>query len=472
MAAPEAQADPEARTVADRLRGARRRRFVGRAAELELFETALETSPFAVLFIHGPGGVGKTALLRRARARPPQARRRARHVRRPALDRAVAARVRRGGRRGRACCCSTPTRRRRRSTDWLRERFLPALPAEAMVVIAGRDPPGPAWREDPGWRDLLRTRVAAQPRPRGRARLPARGGRARGLHERGAGRHPRPPAGAPPAGRRARPALRRPVELGAAPDVVRELLAASSPTPRAPGTGRRSTSARMPAYTTEDLLAEALGGDDAAELFEWLRGLLVRRAGPDGAFPHDIARDVLEADLRWRDPAGYVDQHRRIRRHVIARLRATSGAEQQRGVADLIFLHRGNPVDAGAVGLGQLRARLRRGGAPEDRAGDPRHGRAPRGRRVARTSRVLARPPAGGFWVFRGARRRAVRLHRGARAPSRERAGHRRAIPAAARHVALRPAPRPAAAGRGGAVRALLHGPRRLPGARRRPSTS
>ncbi len=51
--------------LADRLAAAQRRRFVGRAAELELFRsTLLESQPqFAVLHVYGPGGVGKTALL-------------------------------------------------------------------------------------------------------------------------------------------------------------------------------------------------------------------------------------------------------------------------------------------------------------------------------------------------------------------------------------------------------------------------
>jgi predicted ATPase len=52
-------------TVADRLRQTRSRRFVGRGGELELFRTALAAPepPFTVLYVHGPGGVGKTALL-------------------------------------------------------------------------------------------------------------------------------------------------------------------------------------------------------------------------------------------------------------------------------------------------------------------------------------------------------------------------------------------------------------------------
>ena len=53
------------RTVEDRLRGARRSGFVGREAELELFRGAIDAPepPFSVLWIHGPGGVGKTTLL-------------------------------------------------------------------------------------------------------------------------------------------------------------------------------------------------------------------------------------------------------------------------------------------------------------------------------------------------------------------------------------------------------------------------
>src|SRR5215217_2769814 len=54
------------RVVGDRLRRAGQRRFVGREAELELIRGALVAPepPFAVAFVHGPGGVGKSALLR------------------------------------------------------------------------------------------------------------------------------------------------------------------------------------------------------------------------------------------------------------------------------------------------------------------------------------------------------------------------------------------------------------------------
>jgi ATP/maltotriose-dependent transcriptional regulator MalT len=51
--------------LADRLNAGRRRRFIGRSSELLLFERALTTDdpPFHVLFVYGPGGVGKSSLL-------------------------------------------------------------------------------------------------------------------------------------------------------------------------------------------------------------------------------------------------------------------------------------------------------------------------------------------------------------------------------------------------------------------------
>ncbi len=52
--------------MADRLSAPRRSRFVGRADERDLFRSALSATewPFQLLFVFGPGGVGKTTLLR------------------------------------------------------------------------------------------------------------------------------------------------------------------------------------------------------------------------------------------------------------------------------------------------------------------------------------------------------------------------------------------------------------------------
>lgn len=60
-----AMGPPGTGSLGDRLRAARQRRFVGRSGELELFRRALSSpyDSFTVLFVYGPGGVGKTSLL-------------------------------------------------------------------------------------------------------------------------------------------------------------------------------------------------------------------------------------------------------------------------------------------------------------------------------------------------------------------------------------------------------------------------
>ena len=52
-------------TLGDLLTSRRRRRFVGRTSEIELFRMALESAepPFVLLHLHGPPGIGKTSLL-------------------------------------------------------------------------------------------------------------------------------------------------------------------------------------------------------------------------------------------------------------------------------------------------------------------------------------------------------------------------------------------------------------------------
>ena len=60
-------------------------------------------------------------------------------------------------------------------------------------------------------------------------------------------------------------------------------------------------------------------------------------------FPHDLARDALEADLRWRDPDGYRRVFRAIRGHINGRLRTSRNHEQQRAIADAKYMFRRLP---------------------------------------------------------------------------------------------------------------------------------
>jgi hypothetical protein len=93
--------------------------------------------------------------------------------------------------------------------------------------------------------------------------------------------------------------------------------------------------------TTEGLLREVLdAAGDPHVLFGWLADLSVTEAGADGVMPHELVRDLLDVDLRWRDPDGYRDVFRAIRGHSMRQVRCSEGRAQQRAIADLKFLFR------------------------------------------------------------------------------------------------------------------------------------
>ncbi|MGH2957101.1 MAG: ATP-binding protein [Solirubrobacterales bacterium] len=363
---------PSAETLSDRVQRARRRRFVGRAAELELFREAVEgaESAFSVLFVHGPGGVGKSALLERfaeiasgagvdtvrvdlSGVAPTPAAVLAELAAPlglpddiPPLEVLSA---------GRQRVLLLDTYEAAAPIDaWIRERFLPALAAGTLVVLAGRNPPPPDWLADPGWRELRRiVSLRNLPPDDVRAYL-ADEGIPVGLHK-GALKLTR---GHPLAlsliselvsQREDESEATLPPGLGDAPDLVRTLLQSfleGVPSARHRQALQVCAHAR---FTTEHLVREALDGEDATELFGWLRGLSFIDETAQGIFPHDLARDVLEADLRWRNAAAYEDLHGRVHADVVRRVRAAEGPERQRAATDYVFLQRTNPFTAAFI---------------------------------------------------------------------------------------------------------------------------
>ncbi len=349
--------------LADRLSAARRRRFIGRAAEQALFQAALAADelPFFVLFIHGPGGVGKSSLLGQFARLAEQAGAAvasldARNLE-PTPEVFQASLALALGADPAQPPAETLAKRAGRSVllvdtyellapldDWLREEFLPQLPENVLTVLAGRHPPTPAWRADPGWQPFLRALPLRNLTPEeGRDYLVQRSVPVDDLEAVLDFTHSYPLALSLVADLyEQRPGFHfKPLE---APDVVNLLL--EQLLQRAPGPAHRAAleACALVRVTTEGLLAELLTIPDAHDLFEWLRGLTFVETRPGGLSPHDIAREVLTADLRWRNPGWYAELHRRARAHYTRRLQETQGPELQLALFDFIYLHRENPA--------------------------------------------------------------------------------------------------------------------------------
>ena len=124
------------------------------------------------------------------------------------------------------------------------------------------------------------------------------------------------------------------------PDFVEALLRRFLETVPDPTQRRALAAAAVARCTTEVLLRAVIDAKDAHEVFTWLWQLSFVEPRPDGLALHDLARDVLDADLRWRDEATYRQVFDQVRLHSLAALRDTTGRAQQRAIVDLKFLFR------------------------------------------------------------------------------------------------------------------------------------
>jgi len=346
--------------LAEHLIAARRHRFIGRTQELKLFQSALAAPelPFHILHIYGPGGVGKTTLLeelirvceqhqtpaiyldaRNTNSSPEfflSALRFAMGL--PPLDSPLEALTSQAGRH----VLLIDTYERIESLDeWLREAFLPQLPANTLTVLAGRHSLASPWRADPGWQALthilpLRNLTSAEsqvylvqrniPPVEHQAVLDFTYGHPLALSLVA-------DVFAQEGNIRFQPA--------AVPDVIRTLLETFIQQVPSSVHYQALEACALIRLTNEALLAQMLDVPDVREWFQWLRDLSFIESGRLGLFPHDLAREVLIADLRWRNPDWYAELHERARAYYTARLEQTQG-HQQHILFDYTFLHRDN----------------------------------------------------------------------------------------------------------------------------------
>jgi hypothetical protein len=356
-------------SLADRLKWARHEHFVGREGEIALFQSALagREFPFFVLHIFGPGGVGKSSLLREfsyicqqneiqpayldARNIEPSP-----EAFRDAVN--VVLNIPNGSsphdyleEQGKRFVLLIDTYETLFLLDaWLRTTFLPELPENILTVLAGRNPPDPVWQSDPGWQTLVHIIPIRNLNPdESRILLAKRGLPDNHLQEVLDYTH-----GHPLALSLVADVFAQRGSVGSwlheSPDIVKALIERF--VQQVPGPAHRAAleACALVRVTTEALLNEMLDmpststgpAQGTRELFEWLRGLSFIEFSPEGLFPHDLAREALTADLRWRNPDWYTELHRRSRVYYTEQIEKTSGHAQQRFLMDLVYLHREN----------------------------------------------------------------------------------------------------------------------------------
>ena len=308
--------------LALRLHTARQRAFVGREHEIADFRSALDDTerPFTLLFVTGAGGIGKTSLLRRFAHEAAEAGRTVVELdghSGECTPAAFEADARRALTAERAVLIVDGFEAYQPLETWLREDFLPRLSLGSIVVFAGRVRPARDWQTDPAWHEILRVLELGALCRADAARLLAL-------------------RAAPPVQREALLSFAggNPLALTLAADAAKregtsvgdwsptqELIGALVPqligdTP-SPAYRQALDASALLQTANEELLRLVLQDPDidVSAVFGWLRDLPFMESGPRGIRPHDVVRQVLDADLRWRDP----ERHQLLRNRIPAR---------------------------------------------------------------------------------------------------------------------------------------------------------
>lgn len=292
--------------------------FIGRKAEIDSFRTALRhiAPSVQVISVHGPGGIGKTALLQRFALEAWKSGRKVVQVDARLIE---------------------PTEEAFAAAAWpgdvqrpvllvdsfeliqslearIRDRFLVGLPTGSLVVLAGRNPLHLSWRADLLWADALRTLTLGGLSPADSLRMVQAAGADPAVYGplmAFAGGHPlalrlgtqnlsestgRDPWSLPPAAVRSLWSSL----VGAVPSAAHQ---------------RALEVCAHALNTTEDLLHAVLP-EHAEETFTWLRDLSYVEQDRFGIHPITVVREVVDRDFRWRAPERYLAMHRAVRIHL------------------------------------------------------------------------------------------------------------------------------------------------------------
>jgi DNA-binding CsgD family transcriptional regulator len=343
--------------VADRLAMAAAAALVGRERERDQLR-AWVTDPDgpSVVFVHGPAGIGKTALVTGTLAGPTTVIVDGREV--EPTPATVLAHI--GAVLGLGTAAPTveevadaigaaavvalivDSYERFGLVDgWLRNRLLPLLPARTTSVLVGRNPPNVAWRAAPGWRPLLVDLLLGPLTEADAAALVARKGLAGDVAERAR----RSGRGHPLALELACAALVRQPDLvvGDSPpaEIVEELVEVLFDN-LDPDLRTVVEAASVLRRVTVPALAAVLDRDEAAAGQAWiaLHDLPFTTVRPDGLELQAVVQGVTATRLELRDPDGARALRRRAARVALATVQHRPGWS---ATADLLHLVE-NPV--------------------------------------------------------------------------------------------------------------------------------
>jgi hypothetical protein len=310
-------------TLASRLARADEERFVGRSAELAELERCLQDeATVRVVHVSGPGGIGKSSLLREL------ARRAREHGftlfavegrELPPSPDALEAILSDAASAPRPLVLIDTYERMTGLGAYLRRGLLPRLPATAVVVIAGRAAPEESWFQD-GWESVV-SELALDKLPAGDALALLA---AHGVDDERTDAIVDWADGSPLALTLAARAATAdgawtPGDDRDHPEILRALIRRLAETEMRNVRFSVLAVAAIARVTTPEMLDVVLPAGDAEGAYERLGGLSFSEPVGDGLALHELVRKALRADLRRRAPDHDRELRRRITDHLFER---------------------------------------------------------------------------------------------------------------------------------------------------------